>query len=100
MKVFISQPMAHKTQQEILNERETLVKLIKKEFGEDIEIIDSYFPDAPHDAKPLWYLGKALQMMNEADVVVMAKDWWQSRGCVCEYSCARSYGKCVIESKI
>jgi hypothetical protein len=100
MKVFISQPMAHKTQQEILNEREKLVKLIKKEFGEDTEIIDSYFPDALHDAEPLWYLGKAIQLMSGADIVVMAKEWWHSRGCKCEYDCARSYDKCVIESMV
>lgn len=100
MKVFISQPMAYKTQQEILNERGTLVELIKEEFGEDAEIIDSYFPDAPHDAEPLWYLGKAIQLMSEADVVVMAKNWWIARGCRCEYDCARTYGKCVVESKV
>ena len=59
-KIFISQPMKDKTDEQILKERERAVSVVKKKFnGEDVEIIDSFFQSAPHDAKPLWFLGKS-----------------------------------------
>lgn len=58
MKVFISQPMKDKTDEQIKEERAKAIKLIKEKYNEDVEIIDSFFENAPHDAKPLWFLGK------------------------------------------
>ena len=44
-KLFISQPMRDKTKEEILRERETAIKTASEIFGDDVEIIDSYFED-------------------------------------------------------
>lgn len=53
-KIFISQPMKNKTDKEILEEREYLINLVKDKYGE-VEILDTFFQHAPHDAKPLWF---------------------------------------------
>ena len=92
MKVFISQPMKDKTDDEILKEREQLIENAKKRYGDDIEVIDSFFKDALHDAKPLWFLGKSIELLSTADVAYFAKDWETARGCRIEHDCAVEYG--------
>ena len=91
-RVFISQPMKDKTNEEIKLERENCIAFIKKEFGEGIEIIDSFFENAPHDASPLWFLGKSLELLSTADVAVFCKGWDKYRGCQIENICCSKYG--------
>ena len=67
-KLFISQPMKDKTDAEILAVREQAIQSAKNLLGEDVEVIDSFFQDAPHDAKPLWFLAKSLELLATADV--------------------------------
>lgn len=62
-KLFISQPMKDKTDAEILVVREQAIQSAKNLLGEDVEVIDSFFQDAPHDAKPLWFLAKSLELL-------------------------------------
>ena len=52
-KLFISQPMRDKTDKQIKDERAIAVKKAVEYLGEDVEVIDSFFESAPHDAKPL-----------------------------------------------
>lgn len=52
-KLFISQPMKGKTDEEILEERQKAIKSAEKMVGEPVEVIDSFFQNAPADAKPL-----------------------------------------------
>lgn len=93
VKVFISQPMVDKTNQQIEEERAEAIKKIKELYlGTDVEIIDSFFKDAPHDARPLWFLGKSLQLLSTADAAYFVKGWEQYRGCRIENECARQYG--------
>ena len=96
-KVFISQPMKNKTDEEILNVRQAITKLVQSYPNEEVEVIDSFFQNAPHDAKPLWFLGKSLELMSSADLVVFAKGWENYRGCKIEHTCAIEYGIDVIE---
>lgn len=96
-KLFISQPMKDKTDAEILAVREQAIQSAKNLLGEDVEVIDSFFQDAPHDAKPLWFLAKSLELLVTADVVYFAKDWEKYRGCRIENTCAIEYGITVIE---
>lgn len=97
-KIFISQPMKDKTDEQILKERERAVSAVKKKFnGEDVEIIDSFFQSAPHDAKPLWFLGKSLELLSTADVAYFIGDWKNYRGCKIENTCAKQYGIETIE---
>jgi hypothetical protein len=95
-KLFISQPMKGKTDEKILEERQLAVAFSKGVAGDDVEIIDSFFKGAPADAKPLWFLGKSLELLSTADVAYFAPGWTEARGCLIEHECAVKYGiRCV-----
>lgn len=97
-KLFISQPTNGKTNDEILSVREKAIKSAERELGEPVEVIDSFFKDAPHEARPLWFLGKSLELLSTADVVYFAKGWENARGCRIENQCAIEYGiELIIE---
>lgn len=95
-KLFISQPMKDKTNAVIQYERKCALEKAKEILGEDVELIDSFFQDAPHDAKPLWFLGKSLELLSTADVVYFANGWENYRGCKIEHECAVQYGLKII----
>ena len=97
MKIFISQPMRTRTNEEIETERKEILDLVKKVKGEDVVLIDSFFKDAPHEAKPLWFMGESIKKMAEADLVVFAPFWETARGCRIEHSVAKEYGLNVFE---
>lgn len=99
MRLFISQPMKGKTDEEILKARERAIESAKKylDANEEVEVIDSFFQNAPADARPLWFLGKSLELLSTADVAYFAKDWETARGCRIENTCAIEYGIKVIE---
>ncbi len=99
MRLFISQPMKGKTDDEILKTREKAIASAKKNFpdGEELEVIDSFFQNAPADANPLWFLAKSLELLSTADVAYFAKGWQEARGCRIENTCAVEYGISVIE---
>ena len=90
-KLFISQPMIDKTNEEIKTERENIIKEVTNVLGE-VEVIDNFFESAPHEAKPLWFLGKSLELLSTADIAYFARDWDKYRGCKIEHTCATEYG--------
>lgn len=96
-KLFISQPMRGKTDEEILAERKKAIESAKRSLGEPVEVIDSFFQNAPADARPLWFLGKSLELLSTADIAYFAKGWEDARGCRIENQCAIEYGIEVIE---
>lgn len=79
-KLFISQPMKGKTNEEIEAERAKAIEAAKIALEDDVEVIDSFFKNAPVDARPLWFLGKSLELLSTADVAYFAKDWEKFRG--------------------
>lgn len=98
-RLFISQPMRTKTEQEILKERNRFIEEAKRVVGEDLEVIDSYFQDYPSDStknKGLWYLGKSLILLATADYVYFGDGWDEFRGCKIEHLCAEEYGIQII----
>ena len=90
-RLFISQPMRNKTDEEILEEREYAVKRVKEILG-DVHVIDSFFKDVPTGTSPLWFLGKSLELLSTADVVYFCNGWDTARGCRIEQMCAVEYG--------
>lgn len=96
-KLFISQPMRGKTDEEILAVREKAIASAERQLGEKVEVIDSFFQNAPAKAKPLWFLGKSLELLSTADVAYFAPGWEDARGCRIENTCAIEYGITVIE---
>ncbi len=103
MKVFISQMMAGKTAEEIRKDREDAVCCVQEMYGvkrSEIEVIGSYFDTFTADKDlrhPLVYLGRAIALMAEADVVCFAPGWKKARGCRIENAAAHEYGKEILE---
>lgn len=97
-KLFISQPMRGKTDDEILAERSNAIQAAKDSLGEPVEVIDSFFQNAPAEAKPLWYLSESLKLLATADVAYFAPGWDKARGCKIESICAKEYGIHAIEA--
>jgi hypothetical protein len=103
MKIFISQHMRGKLDEEILAEREWAKARLRRKLVEDdprneeeeIEVLDSFFQGT--DAKPLACLGNALVLMAEADYVVFIPGWQNARGCRIEYHCCKEYGLKYLE---
>ena len=94
MKVFISQKMGRKLSKEIEVARDRATKEIKAMYGEDTEIIDTFFKDS--NGTPLELLGESIKLMSDADLVVFIYDWQEGRGCLVEYKVAELYGKKII----
>ena len=91
-KIFISQPMNGLSDEEIKEKRKEVVdKLPDFMMGEEFEIIDSFFEKAPHDAKPLWFLGKSLELLADADYAIFLDGWSAARGCRMENMCCQEY---------
>ena len=78
--------------EEILAERKKAIELAQEMIGEPVEVIDSFFQEAPADAKPLWFLGKSLELLSGADVAYFAQGWEDARGCAIEHDSALAYG--------
>ena len=92
-KIFISQPMRGKTDEEILEERAAAYKLIKNVCPE-AELIDTFFNNETisENHAGLRYLSKSIDMLDEADAVWMMPGWREARGCIIEHDCAIAYG--------
>ena len=99
LKVFISQPMINKTDEQILDERNRAIDIIKKKYGKDVEILDSFIKeDAPTGTEiPLWFLGKSLEVLSQANLAYFIGDWKKYRGCKIENIVAHEYGIDTIE---
>lgn len=91
-KLFISQPMRDKTDEQIEAERNRAIENAKEVLGEEVEVIQSFFKGAPHDATPLWYLGESIKLLGQADFVYFCKDWEKYRGYCIERECCIRYG--------
>lgn len=95
-KLFISQPMRGKSDGDIMAERKKAIESAEKVIGESVGVIDSFFQEAPVDAKPLWFLGKSLELLAGADIAYFAEGWQDARGCRIEHDAAVAYGLDII----
>lgn len=105
MKVFISMPMKSKSVEQVLIERDRIFEYIKKKLPE-AELINSVLKDADKDIasggddKGVWYLGKSIQLLSEADIVFFVNNWADFRGCSIERDVAEAYGKICVDLSI
>ncbi len=91
MKAMISQPMNGKSNEEIREERKTLVDKLKQD---GIEVLDTVFDEAPKDCnEAIYYLSKSIEFIGKADVIYFMKGWEKARGCKIEHEVAAEYGK-------
>lgn len=95
-KLFISQPMKGKSDEEILKERKLAITKAKQITGEDVEVLETFFDDFDPNAKPLHYLARSIEFLADADIAYFAPGWENARGCKIEHACAVEYGVEVI----
>lgn len=94
MKIMISQPMGGKTGKQIRDERKYLVQELESEGHEVIDTIVENFND---EVSPVYYLSKAIELLDKADAVVFMKGWEKARGCIVEHEIALMYHKFIKE---
>jgi len=95
-KVFISQPMNGRSDKDIKEERENILRMVSEKLGEEVEEIQSFIPlrfrERDYKVPGLAYLGESLKMLANADVAVFAKGHENARGCRVEHHAAEAYG--------
>ena len=99
-KLFISQPMRGLSDDEILKAREEIKGRAEQVIGEKVELIDSFIEEYPGEINksiPVWYLGKSIQFLSQADIAYFGGDWKNARGCKIEHEIADKYGIKIIE---
>ena len=93
-KVMICQPMRGKTNEQIKQEREQLVKEL---INEGYEVLDTVFENAPADEDvAIYMLSQSIRFLGRADLVVFMKGWEHARGCKVEHEVAVNYGKEIV----
>ena len=102
-KAMLSQPMAGKSEAEIISTREKAVKALER-MG--FEIVDTLFTGewySPQFMKyrgvvqiPLCFLAKSLEKMSLCHAVYFCKGWEKARGCRLEHEAAKAYGLEII----
>lgn len=103
MKAMISQPMAGKTPEEIVETRNRAIEFLEKN---GYDVVNTLFTDVWYSEssmkdrgvvnKPLCYLAKSLENMSLCDVAYFCKGWEQARGCRIEQDAAKAYGLIVM----
>ena len=92
MKIFISQPMFGRTEEEVLKERKEICKMFNIS---DDELIDSYEKDYEQFKNCKYinvgYLGDSIMLLSNADLVIFAPYWRSARGCQIEYKICEEY---------
>lgn len=105
MKVFISMGMKSKSTEQVRVEMLKVFAQIKERFPY-AELIDSVIEGADKDIAVkgdsigIWYLGKSLQMLAEADIVFFVNNYKEFRGCSIEREVAEKYGKICADIKV
>ena len=95
MKIMISQPMNGKTEEQIRNERASLVKELEEK---GYEVIDTIFAEkAPDGDARLYYLAKSIEAMSKVDAIIFMPGWEKARGCKIEHEIAVKYNKFIKE---
>ena len=90
MKIFISQPMKGLSRQEIEDTRDGIIAGLKNEYGDDVEILDTFFIN-PEEvglsklSKPLEFFAKSIEYLAKADKAYFADGWENTRGCALEH---------------
>lgn len=102
-KAMLSQPMAGKTEQEIIETRERAMKALQ-EAG--YEIVNTLFTDEWYSKEsmetrgvvqiPLCFLAKSLENMSLCHAAYFCKGWENARGCRIEHEAAKAYGLKII----
>lgn len=102
-KAMLSQPMAGRSDEEIISARNRAVKDLE---DKGFEVINTMFTDewySPEAMKergvvqiPLCFLAKSLENMSLCHAAYFCKGWENARGCKIEHEAAVAYGLEII----
>lgn len=92
-KLFVSVPMNGRTEKEIKASIQKMKKIAEAYEGEELELIDSYIEGNPpkNNHQSVWYLGKSLEKLSEADIFIGIDDDFDWSGCYIERTTAIKY---------
>lgn len=103
MKAMLSQPMAGKSDEEIINTRNRAIAALTER---GYEIVNTLFTDEWYSQKsmkergveniPLCFLAKSLENMSLCHAAYFCKGWENARGCRIEHEAAKAYGMTII----
>ena len=93
-KLFVSVPMKGRTEEEIKASIQMMKRIAEAYEGEELELIDSYVEGNPpkNNHQSVWYLGKSLEKLSEADIFIGIEDDYNWSGCYIEGITAHRYG--------
>ena len=102
-KAMLSQPMAGKTEEEIVETRNRAIAALK---AQGYEVVNTLFTDEWYSKEkmeergvvqiPLCFLAKSLENMSLCHAAYFCKGWEQARGCRIEHEAAVAYGLTVL----
>lgn len=103
LKAMLSQPMAGKTDEEIIATREKAIKALE---SKGYQIVNTLFTDEWYSKErlksrgvvqiPLCFLAKSLENMSLCHAAYFCKGWQKARGCIIEHDVAEAYGLTII----
>ena len=102
-KAMLSQPMAGKTDEEIVDTREKAVAALKEK---GYEVVNTPFTDEWYSREnmkkrgvvqiPLCFLAKSIENMSLCHAAYFCNGWENARGCKLEHAVAEAYGLEII----
>lgn len=102
-KAMLSQPMAGKTELEIIETRERAIAALE---AKGFEIVNTLFTDEWYSKQameargvvqiPMCFLAKSLENMSLCHAAYFCKGWEQARGCRIEHEAAKAYGLEIV----
>lgn len=102
-KAMLSQPMAGKTNEEIVATREKAIKALE---DREYQVVNTLFTDEWYSKEnmedrgvvqiPLCFLAKSIENMSKCHAAYFCKGWENARGCKIEHAAAIAYGLKVI----
>lgn len=105
-RAMLSQPMAGKTQEEIIATREKAVATLE---ALGYEVVNTLFTGEWYSKEkmeergvvqiPLCFLAKSLENMSLCHAAYFCKGWEQARGCKIEHDTAAAYGLEIINEE-
>ena len=102
-KAMLSQPMAGKTEKEIVETRECAIAALKERGYEIVNTLftDEWYSDEAMKERgvvqiPLCFLAKSLENMSLCHAAYFCAGWENARGCRIEHEAAKAYGLEVL----
>lgn len=103
LKAMLSQPMAGKTDEEIVATRDRAIAALN---AAGYEVVNTLFTDEWYNKErmeergvvqiPLCFLAKSLDNMSKCHAAYFCKGWENARGCKIEHEVAKAYGLTIL----